>query len=113
MLKRYAKRLLRVLLPKRWRTIIILQITLSLAICFVVNYHRRHPSFFYYVYHAQSVDRLSNTAGNDSLLIWDKPERVRTGGAAIMTEDTYWEWPCRIWIRTKKLLGIDLGCVFP
>ncbi len=113
MLKCYFWHLLRALLPKKWRTIIILQIILSLTICFAVNYHRRHPSFFYYVYHAQSVDRLKNEASNDSLLIWDKPERVRTGGAAIMTEDTYWEWPCRSWIWMKKLLGIDLGCVFP
>lgn len=120
---------LRALLPKRWRTIIILQIMLSLACAGYFRaraYDRVHPFFFHYFLYAKDVEVAKDgftyprAYGHEIVEFEVKPGQImiyddrlgRGNWVNFLEADPEWLTALRAWIWIKKVCGIDLGSAY-
>ncbi len=99
--------ILKMVLPKRLATILILQILLSIICLRVALFNRKHPTFYRYFLCVKCVEHNKET-----IVLWDKPKGALTGSVGYVTEETYWEYPCDLWIAIKNIMGMDFGSPF-
>lgn len=105
-------RILKIILPKKLRTILLLQIILSIICWRAVVFNKKHPTFYKYFWCAKCVERIKNSSSEETIYIWDKPKGALTGSVGYVMTETYWEYPCNWWIKVKNILKLDFGSPF-
>ncbi len=115
---------MRLLLPRRLCTLLLIPLSLSLFVAFITWHHRVHPSFFNYLWHAKYIeaatpnqkittgsslvdDASKNSDSESRITIFDKPPGIPMANGIY----AHWSWIliAKPWIWFKNIFHIDLG----